>query len=180
MNKATGAIVAIIVIVIVAVGGYAIFHKSSKTTPSSREIFWARSHSYSNSYGSSYGSTSTPSASTSTTSSTKPVNNAILITKSSSSAGQYLASPSGMTLYTYSSDSKNTSNCTSSCLSLWPAYVDNGPTTGLPSNVGTIKRADNGQTQYTYKGMPLYFYTGDKAAGQVNGNGVAGFSVAKP
>jgi predicted lipoprotein with Yx(FWY)xxD motif len=54
-----------------------------------------------------------------------------------------------------------------------------GSTTGLPANISTIKRSDNGQIQYTYKGMPLYYFASD-TKGQVTGNAVSGFYVAKP
>lgn len=116
----------------------------------------------------------------STTSSNAPaVNNAILITKTNSSLGQYLAEPNGPPLYTYNADSSGVSNCTGSCLATWPAYQDKGSTTGLPAGVGTIKRTDNGQIQFTYNGMPLYAFVSDNN-GQVNGNGVQNFTVAKP
>jgi predicted lipoprotein with Yx(FWY)xxD motif len=49
----------------------------------------------------------------------------------------------------------------------------------VPTNVGTITRTDGG-VQYTYKKMPLYYYVGDTSAGQITGDGVNGFSVAKP
>ena len=39
------------------------------------------------------------------------------------------------------------------------------------ADFGTITRAD-GKKQTTYKGMPLYFFVGDKAAGDTNGQGV--------
>lgn len=107
------------------------------------------------------------------------INNSVVITKNSSQVGSYLAKPNGYALYTYSSDKPGISNCSSTCLSLWPAYVDSGSTSNLPANFGTIKRTDNGQIQYTYKGMPLYTYVNDKT-GQVTGNGVAGFTVARP
>ena len=107
------------------------------------------------------------------------VNNAVLTTKTSSSVGQYLADPSGKALYTYGADSSGVSNCKGSCLASWPAYVATGSTTNLPQGVSTIKRSDNGQTQYTYNGMPLYYFVSD-GQGQVTGNGVSNFSVAKP
>lgn len=169
-KKVIGLVVAIVVLAGLAGGGYALFSSPSKAKTSGSV----------NSYNSSsYGTSSSSSHQPSNT--TSPVNNSVLITKTNSNVGgQYLASPNGMTLYTYSSDTSNTSNCTGACLSIWPAYVDSGSTTGLPANVGTIKRTDNGEIQYTYKGMPLYFYIGDKAPGQINGNGVQGFYVAKP
>ena len=108
-----------------------------------------------------------------------PVDNAIVLTKSSAALGQYLTDPNGKTLYTYSGDSKGMSNCTGACLVTWPAYIDTGSTAGLPTNIGTIMRTDNGKTQYTYSGLPLYYFIGD-TPGHVNGNGISGFHVAKP
>lgn len=144
----------IVIVIVLVIGGFAIFHTSNKTT------------------------TVTPSTTGSSKSQSVTVNNAVLITKSAS-LGSYLAEPNGDALYTYGRDSNGVSNCTGSCLSSWPAYQDTGATTGLPANVSTIKRTDNGEIQYTYKGMPLYTFVGD-SDGQVTGNGVSDFSVAKP
>lgn len=151
MKKNSSLIIGVIVVIVVIVGGYMLLHKSNTTTTNN-------SASQNNA---------------------PAVNNAVLITKTDSKVGQYLADPSGKALYTYASDSAGVSKCTGSCLANWPAYQDKGATTGLPAGVGTIKRSDNGQTQYTYQGMPLYYFTGD-SAGQVTGNGVESFSVAKP
>ncbi|MEJ0073406.1 MAG: hypothetical protein WDN27_05000 [Candidatus Saccharibacteria bacterium] len=148
-------IVIVIVAVIVIIGGaFAIFHKSSKpATPSA--------------------------AKTSAQNNAPAVNNAVLITKTDSTVGQYLADPSGKALYTYNADTNGASNCTGSCLTAWPAYVDKGSTSNLPAGVSTITRSDNGQAQYTYNGLPLYYFVSD-GSGQVTGNGVQNFSVAKP
>ncbi len=155
MKKTGPKIIGVIVIVLVLVVIYAVFHKPMKMMPSASTT-----------------------SSTSTTQSTA-INNAVLVTKSNSSVGQYLANPSGDTLYTYSGDSTGVSNCSGSCLSNWPAYQDKGSTSGLPTNVSTIKRSDNGEIQYTYKGLPLYTFIGD-SQGQITGNGVSSFYVAKP
>lgn len=149
-------LVAVIVIIVLAVGGYAIFHNSGDNN-----------------------STQTSSSSSSSKSTTPDVNNAVLITKTDSKLGKYLADPSGKALYTYNADSKGVSNCTGSCLANWPAYVDSGSTTNLPAGVGTIKRTDNGQLQYTYNGQPLYYFASD-GNNQVTGDGVENFKVARP
>ncbi|HEY5442534.1 MAG TPA: hypothetical protein VIJ68_03280 [Candidatus Saccharimonadales bacterium] len=153
MKKSSSIIIGIIVIIVLVGGGFALFHKSSKTTP----------------------------ASTTNTTSSKAaaVNDAVLITKTDSKLGQYLATPGGQALYTYGADSANTSNCTGSCLANWPAYQDKGSTSNLPSGIATIKRSDNSETQYTYMGMPLYTFVSDSSA-QVTGNGVDNFKVAVP
>jgi predicted lipoprotein with Yx(FWY)xxD motif len=148
-------VVGIVIAVIVVVGGaYALFHKSSKPASSTA-------------------------ANSSQSGNAPAVNNTVLITKTDSTVGQYLADPSGQALYTYGADSSGVSNCTGSCLAQWPAYQDKGATTGLPAGVSTITRTDNGQIQYTYNGMPLYSFVSDKP-GQVTGEGVQNFSVAKP
>jgi predicted lipoprotein with Yx(FWY)xxD motif len=154
--------IAIVVVVIVVVGGFAVFHKSKKPDTSSAT---KPSSTSSATTGGSYRD-----------SSSAAVNNAVIITKTDSTVGSYLADPSDNTLYT---DGTATSDCTGSCLSAWPAYQDKGATTGLPTNVSTVTRSDNGQIQYTYNGLPLYYF-GSDSPGQVTGNGVSGFSVAKP
>jgi len=143
--------IVIIVIVVIVVGGFAVFHKSPKPTTT----------------GSSTKSTVTA------------VNNSVVITKTNASDGSYLADPSSNTLYTDGSGTTGVTNCTGSCLSAWPAYQDKGATTGLPAGISTIKRSDNGEIQYTYNGLPLYYFSSD-TKGQVTGNGVSGFTVAKP
>ncbi len=140
----------ILAAVIVVAGGYAVFHKTSK-----------------------------PTTATSTTSNAPAVNNAVLITKTNASIGQYLADPNSNALYTYGADTSGVSNCKGSCLANWPAYQDKGATTNLPAGVSTITRTDNGQIQYTYMGMPLYYFASD-SQGQVTGNGVENFQVARP
>lgn len=105
------------------------------------------------------------------------ITNSVVTTHSYASIGQYLADPSGQTLYTYGGDVAGVSHCTGSCLDNWPIYEDAGITTGLPDNIGTIKRTDNGKIQYTYKGMPLYYYAQDQP-GQVT-DGLDNFHAAK-
>ena len=110
---------------------------------------------------------------------TSKINNSILRTMNNSKYGYYLTTPSNQTLYIYGPDGFNKSNCTGACLSLWPAYIDTTSAKGLPVDIGVLKRTDNNSLQYSYKGRPLYTYISDKP-GQINGNGVGGFTIAKP
>ena len=97
---------------------------------------------------------------------------------SSPTLGSYLASGDGRTLYYFSLDVPGSgqqaavSNCTGSCLGFWPIFNVATPTpaAGLnASDFGTLARSD-GASQTTYKGRPLYTFSGDSAAGQTNGD----------
>jgi len=87
-----------------------------------------------------------------------------------------VAGANGMTVYTFTKDVANsgTSACTGGCLTKWPALtVPAGSTpaggSDITGKLGTITRADDGSAQVTYNGLPLYFYSGDKAPGDSNG-----------
>jgi predicted lipoprotein with Yx(FWY)xxD motif len=114
-----------------------------------------------------------------------PATGGVVVGTATTSLGVVLAAPNGFTLYTRSGDSANTSSCTAGCLAAWPALtVPAGGTasagTGVTGTVGTFTRADDGTTQVTYKGLPLYFWKSDPKPGDVTGQGIGGFSVAKP
>lgn len=87
--------------------------------------------------------------------------------------GTYLADAKGMTLYTFKNDMPNMSMCAGGCAQKWPAFHEAKvePAPGLnAADFGTIKRSD-GTAQTTYKGMPLYYYAGDKKGGDTTGQG---------
>jgi len=97
-----------------------------------------------------------------------------------------VASSNGMTVYTFDKDvaDSGTSACTGGCIAKWPALtVPAGSTptgaSGVTGKLGTITRADDSTLQVTYNGKPLYFFTGDKAAGDSNGI-YTGWSAVKP
>jgi predicted lipoprotein with Yx(FWY)xxD motif len=83
-----------------------------------------------------------------------------------------LTSTSGRTLYSLSAEKKGKFICTASCLSVWhPLTVPAGVKPTGPVKLGTIKRPE-GETQVTYKGLPLYRFGGDTKAGEANGEGI--------
>jgi predicted lipoprotein with Yx(FWY)xxD motif len=91
--------------------------------------------------------------------------------------GSFLVDSKGMTLYLFTQDSPNTSNCYTACASAWPPLLTSGaPTAGsgvTGSMLGTTKRTD-GSTQVTYNGWPLYYWANDKKPGDVTGENVQG------
>jgi predicted lipoprotein with Yx(FWY)xxD motif len=87
--------------------------------------------------------------------------------------GSYLADAKGRTLYTFKNDMPGMSHCEGACVENWPVYFAEKVEAkeGVSAKeFATITRAD-GKKQTTYKGMPLYYFAGDKAAGDVNGQG---------
>ncbi len=81
----------------------------------------------------------------------------------------------GMTLYGFTPDAQGPSVCNDDCAEAWPALVvDGAPSVGdgLDASLfGTAERAD-GSLQATIDGWPLYFFAGDTAVGDTNGQGV--------
>ena len=90
--------------------------------------------------------------------------------------GAIVVDTKGMTLYHLTSEHGKLA-CTGTCATFWPPVLWAGKGTpvlgaGLKaSKLGTIKRP-NGKLQVTYNKFPLYRYSGDKKAGQANGEGV--------
>jgi predicted lipoprotein with Yx(FWY)xxD motif len=104
--------------------------------------------------------------------------NLILGTNVSTTLGTYLTAYNGMTLYTYTKDTKGVSNCSGTCATNWPPYTVASPgdihvPATITATIGTITRAD-GSLQVTYNGMPLYFWKSDTKIGDTTGQGVGG------
>ncbi|MFI5683487.1 SCO0930 family lipoprotein [Streptomyces sp. NPDC051636] len=94
--------------------------------------------------------------------------------------GDIVVDKNGMTVYRFIKDKawpKSVSNCTGACLEKWPAVaeVDAGDTKGVEKKgLMGFTRSDNGQKQMTVDCWPIYTFSGDKAPGDTNGQGVGG------
>ncbi|MFF3248697.1 SCO0930 family lipoprotein [Streptomyces sp. NPDC002870] len=98
--------------------------------------------------------------------------------------GEILVDGKGRTLYRFTKDTDwpMTTACTGDCLQKWKpaALIDKNDVRGIdPKLVIPFKRPD-GTKQQTIDCWPLYWFTGDKKPGDVNGQGVGGtwFAVA--
>ncbi|QAY60952.1 hypothetical protein ET475_13775 [Microbacterium protaetiae] len=101
-----------------------------------------------------------------------------VLSTADSSLGTIVIDGSGMTVYMFDDDTKGTttSACTGTCLVNWPPVLTDGSVPslrGVSGQVGLIDAA-TGKKQVTLDGWPLYYYAGDRRAGDVNGQGVGG------
>jgi predicted lipoprotein with Yx(FWY)xxD motif len=133
---------------------------------------------------------SASSASSSAASSSAPSSSATSAAGTSSSAAtvdvrtsngkSFLTDSSGRALYLWTPDTKTQSMCSGPCATAWPPLTVKGaPTAGTgvtASDLSTISRSD-GTKEVTYAGHPLYYFAGDKAAGQTNGEASNGFGA---
>jgi len=125
-----------------------------------------------------------PAASTAAAASTAPASggaaaggSTIMTATVGSNGTLIVAGSNSMTVYTFSMDTagSGTSACTAACITKWPALTVPAGTTptvgaGATGKIGTITRTDSsGALQVTYNGLPLYFFSGDKAVGDSNG-----------
>jgi predicted lipoprotein with Yx(FWY)xxD motif len=95
-----------------------------------------------------------------------------------------LTDAQGKTLYYFTPDTASKTVCTGGCAQTWPPLLFTGtgnPTasTQLPGELEVYKNTNG--NQIIYNDHPLYTFSGDSAAGQTNGEGVAGkWFVATP
>ena len=110
---------------------------------------------------------------------TTPAAEAELMTADSDEYGKIVVDSAGMTLYMFDNDTQGsgTSTCEGQCATNWPAFTtdsEEAPAVdGITGEVGTMTGVD-GSTQVTLNGWPLYYFAGDSAAGDTNGQGVGG------
>ena len=89
-------------------------------------------------------------------------------------AGNYLADAKGTTLYWFTKDTPGKSACSGPCVEKWPLFFREKVMAGTglkEGDFGTITRED-GKKQTTFRGYPLYYWMGDKAKGDTNGQGM--------
>lgn len=83
-----------------------------------------------------------------------------------------LVTTGGRTLYSLSAETGGRFVCTANCLTVWrPLSLAAGVKPLGPVRLGTIERPE-GKVQVTYRGKPLYTFSGDAKPGQANGEGI--------
>jgi predicted lipoprotein with Yx(FWY)xxD motif len=100
-----------------------------------------------------------------------------------SGVGKILVDSEGMTLYYFQKDQKGSgkSKCEGACAEAWPPLITEGEPEAMKgvkaAMLGTIERED-GSTQVTYAGWPLYTFVEDKKPGEDNGTDSKAFGAA--
>ncbi len=110
-----------------------------------------------------------------------PPASGVTLTIVQTSAGETLAGENGLTLYVQIEEADGNIVCVDDCLTNWPPLtgtVDAGEADA--GMLGTVTRPD-GTEQVTYNGYPLYYFAGDSAEGDANGQGIGGvWFIASP
>lgn len=95
-----------------------------------------------------------------------------------SKLGGILVDSHGHSLYLFERDQKGKSSCYGGCAGEWPPLIASGKPhakSGVKAALlGRTKRRD-GRWQVTYRGHPLYTFSGDTSRGQTNGEGLDDF-----
>jgi predicted lipoprotein with Yx(FWY)xxD motif len=101
----------------------------------------------------------------------------------STTLGSVLVDSRGHTLYVFDLDHGTKSSCTGACTASWHAFLTSSKPVALhgvgAAKLGMAKRA-NGKFQVTFMGHPLYFYVGDRKAGDVHGASIAHWAAFSP
>lgn len=98
------------------------------------------------------------------------------VTLTDSTFGPILSDGDGNTLYMYAPDTPDAATCTGGCAGAWPPFLFEGTPTvgeGLSGDLFTTVPGEGG-SQLAYNGHPLYFFAGDTAPGDTNGQGSGG------
>jgi predicted lipoprotein with Yx(FWY)xxD motif len=122
--------------------------------------------------------TSTPTLSPTTTAATPPVNRTGTVIKAAKSQfGMMLFDGTGQAIYLFDKEQTTKPECYGACAEAWPPVLTKGEpsaASGARQNLlGTTKRND-GATQVTYGGHPLYYYA-HEAKNEVKCHNIQGF-----
>lgn len=101
-------------------------------------------------------------------------------TRSINAVGTIYTNDDGGALYTRYTDEPGVVTCTLDCAQTWPPHTTSVTEQGISGNFDVIPR-DEGTSQWTLLGYPLYSFAGDAAPDDVNGDGVDNqWALARP
>lgn len=83
------------------------------------------------------------------------------------SAGDVMTTPEGMTVYIYDNEATGSASCYGDCAEDWPPVIAPGGAKPF-GNLSIVERID-GTRQWAFRGKPLHLYHEDKAPGDAKG-----------
>jgi predicted lipoprotein with Yx(FWY)xxD motif len=109
---------------------------------------------------------------------TEDANNIHLRATTSDKIDTFVTDGNGITLYMFTNDGNKKPTCLGECAKTWSPLLISSPgkifPAGIdPRTVGYVERPE-GTCQVTINGQPLYYFSGDKAPGDINGQGAKG------
>ena len=109
---------------------------------------------------------------------------ALAVGISETALGSHLVGPDGKTLYVFTRDVPDTSNCSGDCLQTWPPLLLSAGQSVVPV-AGAGGAFDSIETsaglQVTYNGAPLYYFAADASPGDTKGHLIGNvWFVARP
>ncbi|MFT7600561.1 MAG: putative lipoprotein with Yx(FWY)xxD motif [Acidimicrobiales bacterium] len=96
---------------------------------------------------------------------------ASLVTTGDTDLGSVLVDADGLTLYGFTEDVEGLPTCNDACADAWPPYLvgDSGLPAGLDEAVFSVVTREDGSNQLKAGAWPLYYFAGDAAPGETNG-----------
>jgi len=90
-----------------------------------------------------------------------------------SAAGDALVDGEGRSVYVFLPDAQGASTCYDACESNWPPLTGSvAAGSGVNAPLLASAARSDGSVQVTYNGWPLYYFAGDAAPGDINGQGI--------
>ncbi len=101
---------------------------------------------------------------------------ASVVATGSTAEGDILTDAAGLSLYGFTPDVGGTPTCTDACADAWPPFTveSDALPAGLDASVFSVVTHPDGSNQLAAGGWPLYYFAGDAAAGDINGQGSGG------
>ncbi len=103
-----------------------------------------------------------------------PTGGAIAVSQADSPLGPIMVGEGGLTVYGFTNDQDGASVCNGTCAEAWPPVIvgpDWDVAPGLDAGIFNTTTRDDGSLQLVAGKWPLYYYGGDVAAGDINGQG---------
>jgi predicted lipoprotein with Yx(FWY)xxD motif len=107
-----------------------------------------------------------------------PAASSIAVTQTS--LGKTLVDANGRALYLFEADKHDQSTLSAAGRAVWPPLTSAAKPAagnGVSASQITLIKGAGGTSQVAYNGHPLYYYVGDKGAGQTKGQGLKEFGA---